>query len=126
MVAALQFFEFLPVFELKALLVVTAFICVLVLNPDQSVFLGREEVSSEVGGREGVVAVLAMPDLVHCVSLVFFWRGRVLLMRMSDCHVFSRLVCFGRAVREVLDFCFSWELEFFGGGLWRTKDYFVL
>lgn len=71
MVAALQFFEFLPVFELKALLVVTTFICVLVLNANQSVFLGREEVSSEVSGRESVVAVLAMPDLVHCVSLVF-------------------------------------------------------
>lgn len=75
MVAALQFFEFLPVFEFEALLVVTAFICVLVLNADESVVLGREEVSSEVGGREGVVAILTVPDLVHCVGLVFVRGG---------------------------------------------------
>lgn len=48
------------------------------------------------------------------------------LLRVVDCHVFSRLVCFGRAVGEVLDFCFSWELEFFGGCLGRAEDDLVL
>lgn len=126
MVAALQFFEFLPVFEFEALLVVTAFIRVLVLNADESVILGREEVSPEVGGREGVVAILTMPDLVHCVGLIFVGGGCVLLLRVIDCHVFSGLVCSGRTVGEVLDFSFSWELEFFCGCFWRAEDELVL
>lgn len=120
MVAALQLFVFLSVFEFKALLVVAAFIGVLVLNADESIVLGREEVSSEVGGGEGVVAVLAMADFVHCLDLVFVGRSRVLFVRMVDCHVLSWLVCLGRAVREDMDVCFSRELEFFGGCLRRA------
>ena len=124
MVAALEFFEFLSVFEFEALLVVAAFVGVFVLDADESIVLGREEVPSEVGGGEGVVAVLAMTDLVHCEGLVFV--GRVLLVGMVYCHVFSWLVGLGWAVGGGKDVRFSWELEFFGGGLGRAQDEFVL
>ena len=116
MVAALQFFEFLPIFEFETLLVVTTFIDVLIFNSDQFVLLWGEVIPSEVGGCEGVVVLLALSDLIHRICLVLVGRRRV-LRRMIDCYVFSDVVCIGWTGWEVVDFCLGGELEFFCGSL---------
>lgn len=41
-----------------------------------------------------------------------------MLVRMIDCYVLPGIVCVGWTMWEVVDFCLSWELEFFGSCLW--------
>lgn len=69
MVGALEFPAEPPVLDVHTLLVVTALICILVLNPNKSFIMWRKELTPKAGVSISHRLLYRRPDLVHCVDM---------------------------------------------------------